>query len=90
MNKYLIYSLIHGVVRRIIQIAHAHHASQQPQQQQPQQQQQQSIPLTPSLVETYSRLLVYNEIEQLGIKEFISKFLVTYYNKIFDCYFGRR
>jgi hypothetical protein len=29
--------------------------------------------LAPALVETYSRLLVYTEIESLGIKGFISK-----------------
>jgi mediator of RNA polymerase II transcription subunit 23 len=32
-----------------------------------------SIALAPALVETYSRLLVYMEIESLGIKGFISK-----------------
>lgn len=30
--------------------------------------------MAPALVETYSRLLVYTEIESLGIKGFISKF----------------
>ena len=30
--------------------------------------------LTPALVETYSRLLVYTELESLGIKGFISKY----------------
>lgn len=30
--------------------------------------------LAPALVETYSRLLVYTEIESLGIKGFLSKF----------------
>lgn len=29
--------------------------------------------LSPSVVETYSRLLVYNEIESLGIKGFFGK-----------------
>ena len=33
-----------------------------------------SIALAPALVETYSRLLVYMEIESLGIKGFISQF----------------
>jgi mediator of RNA polymerase II transcription subunit 23 len=32
-----------------------------------------SVALAPALVETYSRLLVYMEIESLGIKGFISK-----------------
>ena len=32
-----------------------------------------NIALAPALVETYSRLLVYMEIESLGIKGFISK-----------------
>lgn len=31
--------------------------------------------MAPALVETYSRLLVYTEIESLGIKGFLSKFL---------------
>ena len=33
-----------------------------------------NVALAPALVETYSRLLVYMEIESLGIKGFISKF----------------
>ena len=33
-----------------------------------------NMSLAPALVETYSRLLVYTEIEILGIKSFISKF----------------
>lgn len=33
-----------------------------------------SIP-TPALVETYARLLVYTEIESLGIKGFLRKFI---------------
>lgn len=32
-----------------------------------------SVP-TPALVETYARLLVYTEIETLGIKGFLCKF----------------
>lgn len=36
-------------------------------------------PLAPALVETYSRLLVYTEIESLGIKGFISQLLPTVY-----------
>lgn len=41
-------------------------------------QSQNSLPigshLAPALVETYSRLLVYTEIESLGIKGFLSKY----------------
>ena len=36
-----------------------------------------SVALAPALVETYSRLLVYMEIESLGIKGFISQLLPT-------------
>lgn len=56
-------SLINGIVTRIIQVAQAT------------KQQQQQIALAPALVETYSRLLVYMEIELLGIKGFISQLL---------------
>lgn len=35
--------------------------------------------LAPALVETYSRLLVYTEIESLGIKGFINQLLPTVY-----------
>ena len=42
-------------------------------------QQQQPIALAPALVETYSRLLVYMEIELLGIKGFISKYIYMFY-----------
>lgn len=31
------------------------------------------IALAPALIETYARLLVYTEIESIGIKTFISK-----------------
>lgn len=51
-------SLIHSIATRVIKLAHA----------------KSSIALAPALVETYSRLLVYMEIESLGIKGFISKF----------------
>lgn len=34
--------------------------------------------MAPALVETYSRLLVYTEIESLGIKGFLSKFIQKY------------
>jgi mediator of RNA polymerase II transcription subunit 23 len=33
--------------------------------------------LAPALIETYARLLVYMEIESLGIKGFISKFMIS-------------
>ena len=49
-------------MKRIVQVA------------QTSQQQQQSLALAPALVETYSRLLVYMEIELLGIKGFISMY----------------
>ncbi|TKS76045.1 Mediator of RNA polymerase II transcription subunit 23 [Collichthys lucidus] len=48
-------SLIHSIATRVIKLAHA----------------KSSIALAPALVETYSRLLVYMEIESLGIKGFI-------------------
>lgn len=51
-------SLIHSIATRVIKLAHA----------------KSSIALAPALVETYSRLLVYMEIESLGIKGFISEF----------------
>lgn len=50
-------SLIHSIATRVIKLAHA----------------KSSIALAPALVETYSRLLVYMEIESLGIKGFISQ-----------------
>lgn len=50
-------SLIHSIATRVIKLAHA----------------KSSIALAPALVETYSRLLVYMEIESLGIKGFISE-----------------
>ncbi|TSO15222.1 Mediator of RNA polymerase II transcription subunit 23 [Bagarius yarrelli] len=52
-------SLIHSIATRVIKLAHA----------------KSSIALAPALVETYSRLLVYMEIESLGIKGFISQLL---------------
>lgn len=51
-------SLIHSIATRVIKLAHA----------------KSSLALAPALVETYSRLLVYMEIESLGIKGFISEF----------------
>lgn len=50
-------SLIHSIATRVIKLAHA----------------KSSVALAPALVETYSRLLVYMEIESLGIKGFISE-----------------
>ncbi|KAM9339502.1 mediator of RNA polymerase II transcription subunit 23 isoform 6-T6 [Symphorus nematophorus] len=52
-------SLIHSIATRVIKLAHA----------------KSSNALAPALVETYSRLLVYMEIESLGIKGFISQLL---------------
>ncbi|XP_034947212.1 mediator of RNA polymerase II transcription subunit 23 [Chelonus insularis] len=52
-------SLIHSIVTHVIKLA----------------QSKSNMPLTPALVETYSRLLVYTEIESLGIKGFISQLL---------------
>lgn len=52
-------SLIHSIVNRIIKLGNS----------------QSSLALAPALVETYSRLLVYMEIESLGIKGFISSLL---------------
>ncbi|KAJ8305857.1 hypothetical protein KUTeg_016402 [Tegillarca granosa] len=54
-------SLIHSIVHRVIKQAKA----------------KQTVALAPALVETYSRLLVYMEIESLGIKGFISQLLPT-------------
>jgi mediator of RNA polymerase II transcription subunit 23 len=50
-------SLIHSIVTHVIKLA----------------QSKSNMALAPALVETYSRLLVYTEIESLGIKGFISK-----------------
>lgn len=55
-------SLIHSIVSRVIRHAKTSKTSQA---------------LAPALVETYSRLLVYMEIESLGIKGFISQLLPT-------------
>ncbi|CAH0390346.1 unnamed protein product [Bemisia tabaci] len=54
-------SLIHSIVTHVIKLA----------------QSKSSMALAPALVETYSRLLVYTEIESLGIKGFISQLLPT-------------
>jgi len=43
------------------------------------------VALAPALVETYSRLLVYMEIESLGIKGFISKKVI----QVFSLFVGR-
>ncbi|CAG01794.1 unnamed protein product [Tetraodon nigroviridis] len=59
-------SLIHSIATRVIKLAHA----------------KSSIALAPALVETYSRLLVYMEIESLGIKGFISQLLPN----VFKCH----
>ena len=56
---YSLCSLIHSIVTKVIQQAQA----------------KSNVALSPALVETYSRLLVYMEIESLGIKGFISKWL---------------
>jgi len=53
-------SLIHGIVTRIINVARD---TKSP------------LALAPALVETYSRLLVYMEIEVLGVKSFIGQVL---------------
>ncbi|KTG03893.1 hypothetical protein cypCar_00013356 [Cyprinus carpio] len=52
-------SLIHSIATRVIKLARA----------------KSSLALAPALVETYSRVLVYMEIESLGIKGFISQLL---------------
>ncbi|KAL4235920.1 Mediator of RNA polymerase II transcription subunit 23 [Mactra antiquata] len=54
-------SLIHSIVSRVIRQAKS----------------KVTMALAPALVETYSRLLVYMEIESLGIKGFISQLLPT-------------
>ncbi|XP_036942158.1 mediator of RNA polymerase II transcription subunit 23 isoform X1 [Acanthopagrus latus] len=59
-------SLIHSIATRVIKLAQA----------------KSSIALAPALVETYSRLLVYMEIESLGIKGFISQLLPN----VFKCH----
>ena len=41
--------------------------------------------LSPALVETYSRLLIYTEIESLGIKGFMSNSFVLNLYIDFDC-----
>ncbi|XP_018325242.1 mediator of RNA polymerase II transcription subunit 23 [Agrilus planipennis] len=56
-------SLIHSIVSHVIKSA----------------QTKSGLPLAPALVETYARLLVYTEIESLGIKGFISQLLPTVY-----------
>ena len=57
-----IFSLIHSIVTRVIRLA----------------QNKSNVALAPALVETYSRLLVYMEIESLGIKGFISMYIVVF------------
>lgn len=41
--------------------------------------------ISPALLETYSRLLVYIEIESLGIKGYISKYLHLLSNWLLTC-----
>lgn len=53
-------SLIHSIVTYVIKLA----------------QSKSNMALAPALVETYSRLLVYTEIESLGIKGFISEYYI--------------
>ncbi|XP_050057825.1 mediator of RNA polymerase II transcription subunit 23-like [Aphis gossypii] len=54
-------SLIHSIVTHVLKLA----------------QSKSNLALAPALAETYSRLLVYTEIESLGIKGFISQVLPT-------------
>lgn len=54
----LSFSLIHSIVHRVIKQAKS----------------KATIAQSPALIETYSRLLVYMEIESLGIKGFISMY----------------
>lgn len=56
-------SLIHSTVTQVLKFASS----------------KSGIPLAPALVETYSRLLVYTEIESLGIKAFIGQLLPQVY-----------
>jgi len=60
-------SLIHSIVTRVIRMATGKSLHALP----------------PALVETYSRLLVYIEIESLGIKGFISQYLFIMYYYVF-------
>lgn len=57
LSQCFLFSFIHSIVNRIIKLGNT----------------PSSFALAPALVETYSRLLVYMEIESLGIKGFISK-----------------
>lgn len=56
-------SLIHNIVTYIMKVASAKSTPQG---------------LPPALVETYARLLVYMEIESLGIKGFICKIFLAF------------
>ncbi|KAL3221335.1 hypothetical protein MRX96_005071 [Rhipicephalus microplus] len=58
-------SLIHNVVTHVMKIPQA----------------KSTVSLTPALIETYSRLLVYSEIESLGIKGFINHLLPTVFRQ---------
>ena len=60
-------SLIHSIVTSVIKQAQGKGGTQH-------------LALAPALVETYSRLLVYMEIESLGIKGFISQLLPNVFN----------
>lgn len=58
-------SLIHSIVAHIIKQANQTKGSMS------------NVTMDPALVETYSRLLVYTEIESLGIKGFLSEYTLT-------------
>ena len=57
LNVFIFLSLIHSIVTKVMRLA----------------QNPNGPALAPALVDTYSRLLVYMEIESLGIKGFISE-----------------
>jgi mediator of RNA polymerase II transcription subunit 23 len=59
-------SLIHSIGTHVVKLA----------------QSKSHLPLAPALVETYSRLLVYTEIESLGIKAFISEWQLNFFYMI--------
>jgi mediator of RNA polymerase II transcription subunit 23 len=58
-------SLLHHIVTHILKMATA----------------KSTIAISPGMVETYSRLLVYSELETLGIKSFLDKVIT----KVFHC-----
>lgn len=55
-------SIIHSIVSQIVKMAQGSQGTQK-------------LHLTPAMVETYSRLLVYTEIETFGVKNFINSIL---------------